>query len=926
MTAPPLATPPGVQHPPASRDGRAWHAQRIIDVADALSTGFSGISSREAQARLTRFGRNRLEPPPPPSWLEVFLRQFRSPLIYVLLGAAAVAMALGEFSDAAFIGAVLLVNAVIGFINESKAEHEVRALAQLVRTRARVKRDGHAVEIDGEEVVPGDLVLLESGARVSADVRLTQTHGLRVDESLLTGESVPVTKESDDVLPAATALAERRNMIFAGTVVVSGRGAGLVVATATDTQVGAIATDLASIDAAPPPLVLRMKRFAQVIGWAAIGLAGILVLLGTAVGLPFEEVLLSAIALAVSAVPEGLPIALTVALAVAVSRMARRRVVVRHLPAVEALGSCAVIATDKTGTLTRNELTVERVVAGTDTVMVTGTGYTPVGDLQRDGRIVIAAEHPRMLRLVRAGCLANEASLVRREDHADTWEWSGDPTDVALLALAIKAGCDPGQMAAAHDARASVPFEPERRYAASYHATDGHGLTCVKGAPERVLQMCNLELDERTGDPRALDRVAAQARADDLMREGYRVIAIADAETPEALAEGAAPPEPSDLVLLGLVGMTDPPREGVSDALVCCRAAGIHVVMVTGDHPTTAAAIAERIGMAPRLAPVLHGEELAGMTDEDLQRNIGRYHIISRATPDDKLRIVRAWQAAGAYVAVTGDGVNDAPALRQANIGVAMGRSGTDVAREAAELVLTDDNFASIVSGIEEGRVAYDNVRKVVYLLVSTGAGEVLLVTSALAMGLGVPFTAVQLLWLNLVTNGIQDVALAFEAGQPGVLDRPPRASKERIFNRIMIERTVLAGLVFGLVGLAGWAWWTATGYSVAAARNMVVQLFVLFEILHIGNSRSETVSLFRLSPFKNPVLLVGTMTALGVHLAATHTPFLQRVLGLMPISAMEWVQLVAFASPILLVMELHKWFRRRWPLQGTHRSKEGAP
>jgi P-type Ca2+ transporter type 2C len=875
------------------------------------------MTTAEAAQRLERYGPNRLEPPPPPSVWKLLLRQFQSPLIYVLVGAAVLALALGEVSDAGFIAAVLIVNAIIGFANEAKAEREVRSLSQLVRTRARVRRDGHSVEIDSEKVVPGDVLLIESGMKVSADARLEESRSLRIDESLLTGEAVPVAKEAGATFPDDAPLAERSNMIFAGTVVAAGRGLALVVATGASTEVGAIAAGLKTVDAQPPPLIVRMRRFAHVIGWAAIGLSAVMVLLGVSVGLPLTEVLLSAVALAVAAVPEGLPIALTVALAVAVARMARRGVVIRHLPAVEALGSCAVIATDKTGTLTRNELTVERVIAGDRRYEVSGVGYAPIGALEHQGQPVVLPEHPRLFRLLRAAALANEAALVRDAAARDGWDWSGDPTDVALLSVAVKAGADPSELARSHEQRGSIPFESERRYAASFNEAARGALVCVKGAPEDVLAMCTSEAGDDDSGDRPLDASRVRAAVDEAMSAGYRVLAVAEGETAELPVGGAMPSMPQDLTYLGLVAMTDPPRQGVPEAIARCDQAGIHVLMITGDHATTAAAIAERIGLAPPGAAVLTGTEIAAMEDADLTEAIEAYRIVARATPADKLRVVRAWQERGAYVAVTGDGVNDAPALRQAHLGVAMGRSGTDVAREAAELVITDDNFASIVAGVEEGRVAYDNVRKVTYLLVSTGFGEIVVVISAMVLGLGIPFTAVQLLWLNLVTNGIQDVALAFEAGEPGALERPPRPARERIFNRMMVERTLLAGAVFGGVGLWVWHGLLAQGLSDAAARNLLVQLFVLFEIFHIGNARSETTSMFRLSPMRNPVLLAGTTAALGVHLIALYTPALQGLLGIQPISIAEWIFLAGYAALIIAVMELHKWARRRWPLGG---------
>ena len=595
-----------------------WHSTSRARFEETLHANAAGLTSHEAAERLARLGPNRLDAPPPPSRWKILLRQFESPLVYVLIGASVLALALGELSDAAFIAVVLVINALIGFFNESRAERQVRALSRLVRTRARVIRDGHATDIDSELVVPGDLLLLESGMRVSADTRLVEAHGLRIDESLLTGESLPVTKDDDGTMPAETPLAERRNMAFAATVIASGRGSGLAVATAGRTEVGAIAAALTGIDVQPPPLIVRMRRFAHVIGLAAVGLAALMVAVGLAMGEPFTELLLSAVALAVSAVPEGLPVALTVALAVAVSRMASRGVVVRHLPAVEALGSCGVIATDKTGTLTRNELTVERLLAGPHQYEATGIGYAPEGSLLLTARPVVLREAPHLFRLLRAGCFANEASLVRYGEDQHAWSLSGDPTDVALLSAALKTDCDPSGFQQDHELRATIPFEPEWRYAASYHTLGGGGLVCVKGAPERVFAMCSSYLD---GDleMRPFDATSAREAVDPLMRLGYRVLALADAETTEPLARGTPAPEPAGLVFLGLVAMTDPPREGVTEAMARCHDAGIHVVMVTGDHATTAAAIADRVGLASRDAQVLEGRTIAAM-DEDVNR------------------------------------------------------------------------------------------------------------------------------------------------------------------------------------------------------------------------------------------------------------------------------------------------------------------
>jgi magnesium-transporting ATPase (P-type) len=893
----------------------AWHALDSAAISSQLEAPLTGLTDREAAERLVGVGPNRIEPARATPYWVLLIGQFRSPLIYVLLCAGAVALALGELADALFIVAVLLLNALIGFVNEFRADREVRSLANLITPRARVHRSGRALDVDAESLVPGDLLLLEGGVRVSADVRLIEEHDLRVDESLLSGESLPVEKSAECVLPEATTLAERRNMAFAGSMATIGRGLGMVVATGGRTELGAIASQLGSVKREPPPLLVRMERFARRIGAAALVLCGVLVMVGLARGQPLAEVLLAAIALAVSAIPEGLPVALTVTLAVAVSRMAKRGVVVRHLPAVEALGSCAVIATDKTGTLTRNQLTVEQIIVRDRVFEVTGVGYSPDGELLCDGRQVVLPEERWLFRLARAACLANEASLTRREDEPQGAEWSGDPTDVALLSFGMKAGLDPVTLVETHAPLSSIPFESERRYMATFHELGAGGLVCVKGAPERVIEMCEFEPGGDGGDCRALDREAALESVEQAMRQGYRVLAIADAETAEAMDTNEPAPSPSGLVLLGLVAMTDPPRPQVAQAVASCRSAGIRVVMVTGDHAITARSVGERIGLSDPGDDVLSGEEISRLARDELDARVQNVSVVARATPAEKLLVVEALKRRGEFVAVTGDGVNDAPALRRADIGVAMGREGTDVAREAADLIITDDDFSSIVAGVEEGRFAYDNVRKVTYLLISTGLGEVLAVIGALAMGLPVPFTAVQLLWLNLVTNGIQDVALAFEPGEPGALDRPPRPPRQGLFDRLMVERTLLGGAVFGGLGLFCFSSWIAEGRSLDEARGLLVQLFVLFEILHIGNSRSEKTSMFRLNPVSNPILLVGTVAALGVHVLAIYTPFLQSLLGLQALVLDDVLRLALIASSIIVVMEIHKEFRRRHPL-----------
>ncbi len=868
-----------------------WHALPTPDVLLALGADTGGLTAAQAAARLAEHGPNELpHRAPPPFWL-VFIRQFHNPLIYILMAAAIVALLMQEYTDAGFIFGVLMLNAVIGSLQEWKAEKANQALQQLIVTKAAVVRDGDACEMAARELVPGDVVLVESGNRIPADMRLLGAHGLDVDESLLTGESLAVSKDPAWLPVADAPLGDRRNMLFAGSVVSRGRGRGVVVATGVRTKVGELALDVSGRPAGKPPLLQRLEKFTRVIGMVVLVSSALVALLGVLVQhRPPSEMFLVAVALAVSAIPEGLPIALTVALAVATSRMARRGVVVRKLAAVEGLGSCTLIASDKTGTLTANELTVRVVVPpGGGELLVSGVGYDPVGTVEGDKA---GSFEP----LVRAGALCNEATLHKSDGG---WVHRGDPTDVALLVLAHKAGLDVTGLSARHALMNQIAFEAEHKYAATWHRSPGGDvLCCVKGAPERVAQMC-ADMPPDWAD------VAAG-----LATRGFRVLALADLVQPDVTTTGV-PPAPVRMRFLGFVGMIDPLRAGVKEAIEGCQRAGIRVAMVTGDHPVTALAIARELGFAQDRSQVIAGDELETLSAAQLADSINTTRVFARTSPQQKLRIVEAAHAAGDFVAVTGDGVNDAPALRAANIGVAMGKSGTDVAREAAELVISDDNFATIVAGVEEGRVAYDNVRKVIYLLVSTGAAELFLVLLAVGTGLPIPLLPVQLLWLNLVTNGIQDVALAFEPKEGDVLNRAPRRPRERIFNRLMIERTVLAALVMGGLGFGWFYYLLEAGWSEADARNSLLLLFVLFENVHIGNCRSETRTLFKINPFSNRVLIAGTAAAFLLHLGMMYLPAGQALLRTSPVSIEMWAITLGLALSLVLVMELHKLVRR---------------
>lgn len=882
---------------------RAYHALPATEVLTSLETTASGLTSSEVARRRAQFGPNVLPTSEPTPILRAFLAQFRNPLIYILGLAGAVSLAIGEGTDAGFIFGVLVINAIIGALQEHKAEQSSRALARLLTVRATVMRDGEPRDLDAEELVPGDVVALESGQRVPADLRLLRAHGLEVNESLLTGESLAAEKDAGWRGPDNAPVGDRRNMAYAGAVVVRGRAKGVVVETGLRTLVGRLAEDVTEREAGKPPLLVRLERFTRVIGIVVL-LAAILVgVIGVVFrGFSVAEMFFVAVALSVSAIPEGLPVALTVALSVATTRMARRKVIVRKLASVEGLGSCTLIATDKTGTLTCNELTVRRLlVADGRALDIEGQGYEPTGGITLRGEPIVAGEHPSLQELARAAVLCNEGHLA--SSGAGGWTHRGDPTDVALLVMAHKLGWTREAALDAHAPVQEIPFEPERKYSASVHHAGGGALMVVKGAPERVLEMCSFE-----GDEEAM-RADWSARATALASDGYRVLALAERTLPEVPDAEAAPVEPRELRFLGFVGMIDPLRSGVREAIERCRAAGVSVTMITGDHPRTALAIGRELGLAHTADEVVSGADLVDVSVERLRSIVGRTRIFARVSPAQKLDIVKAAKAAGHFVAVTGDGVNDAPALREANIGVAMGKDGTDMAREAAELVIADDNFATIVGGIEEGRIAYANVRKVIFLLVSTGAAEVVLVLLSIAGGTPLPLLPVQLLWLNLVTNGIQHVGLAFEPGEGGVLSQPPRAPSERIFDRLMIERTVIAALVMGVVGFGAFVVMLAQGYDEAMARNGLLLLMVLFENVHVGNSRSETSSLFRLAPWRNPLLLAGTASAFLLHLGAMYFPPARSILGTAPVPLADWTLLVVLALTIAVASELHKFF-----------------
>ena len=882
----------------------ACHAETGNSVLLALGTSRHGLSHQEAAARLADYGANTLPQTKPPGMAQVFGRQFKSPLIYILVAAAILSLLIQEWSDAGFIIAVLLINAIIGTIQEFSAQRAASALNKLVTTQCRVLREGDTYEIDAEELVPGDMVLLNSGDRIPADIRLLDSYDLESDESLLTGESQTVQKAADRVLDSDTFLGDRINMLFAGTLVVRGRGHGVVVNTGFSTELGHIAADVLGKAPAKAPLLVRMEAFTQrvaiIVGVAALVMAGI----ALSRGMPLSEIFLLAVALAVSAIPEGLPVALTVALANGMRRMAHRNVIIRRLVAVESLGSCTFIATDKTGTLTANKLTTRRIIfPNHEELEVTGEGNTPEGTLLTSQGTPPIEPNPLLLRLCQAAVLTNDAFLGHRNHD---WVSHGDAVDVALLVMAHKAGIVQTESLNAAPEQGSIPFESTRLFSASLNEINGETQAFAKGALESLLPMCT-QMATSTGDT-ALNQELIVGQTHALASQGFRVLALASGNIKLAPGEGFSEEHLQELTLLGLVGMIDPLRTEAKAAVIACRKAGIEVAMVTGDHPATAFAIAQELELADHASQVVTGPELNQAKDAAAFDQLTRQaRVFARVDPRQKLDIVESLQRNGHFVAVSGDGANDAPALRAAQVGAAMGKSGTDVARETASLIITDDNFSSIVAGVEEGRVAYANVRKVIFLLISTGAAELVLFSLALFTGQPLPLLAVQLLWLNLVTNGIQDVALAFEPAEGDELQRPPRSPQEPIFNRLMVERVIISALVIGSTAFLLFQWLLNHGYSLDEARNGTLLLMVLFENIHVFNSRSETRSVFRHNPLRNPILLIGTLMAQLVHISAMYTPWINDVLHIQPVSPQLWLELLGLALIVLVIMELHK-------------------
>ncbi len=968
-----MNTPSG--EAPVPPPAESWHALSAQEVLDHLKVREDGLSSAEAAVRRTQYGPNQLDEAPRPSFFKMLWEQFNNFIVMLLIVASIISAILGEWVDASAIMAIVVLNAILGIIQERRAEEALAALKKLAAPEARVLRDAHHLTISSLDLVPGDVVFLEAGNHVPADLRLLEAINLEIDESALTGESLPVHKNASMKLEQDIPLGDRRNTAFMGTTITYGRGRGVVTSTGMRTELGLIATMLQSVENEETPLQRRLDQLGKILGWGAlaicalvfvvavvkntdlslVGGAGLLAYLQSAKN-ELVNFFLVAVSLAIAAVPEGLPAVVTISLALGMREMIRRHALIRRLASVETLGSATVICSDKTGTLTQNEMTVTRVWVDGQSVQVTGSGYSRRGEFLVDGKPVdLMKQYPAILTALWVGALNNDADLEPLEGDPDSYRIVGDPTEGCLLVAAAKAGPVHVDLASAYPRLNEVPFDSERKRMVTVHDVlhphpedlspyydaqkRGWDVIAVKGAPDVVLDLCT-HYQTKKDKARALDQKAKKAilqANDDMTRDALRVLAMAYRDVPEAEKDVEALER--DLIFVGLIGMMDPAREEVKPALAKAIQAGIRTVMITGDYPNTARAVAETIGLLQPGHQVLTGADVDRMSDDVLRSEIEQVDVFARVSPEHKLRIVDALQADGEVVAMTGDGVNDAPAIKRANIGVAMGITGTDVAKETADMVLTDDNYASIVDAVEQGRIIYDNIRKFVYFLLSSNVAEIMVIFLATLAGLPTPLTAIQLLWLNLITDGAPALALAMEKGDPDIMKLKPRPKNESILNApmrtgILIQTIVQTSAVLGAFAL-GLLWeLQALGHGLPSGANplayllhfdwrsvdlealrtsetMAFMTLSLCELFRAYTVRSERSSLFRIGVFSNKWMQYAVGSSILLLLLVCTLPFLQAVFNTHFMSGREWLVVLSLSLLPAIVEEIYKLFQR---------------
>lgn len=892
----------------------AWHALEESEVANLLGVDFRhGLSPSEVKERRQTYGSNRLTARPGiPEWKR-FAQQWQQPLIYILLAAAAVTFALQEYVDSSVIFLVVLINAIVGYLQESRAEKAIEALAQMTPTEAVVRRDGHTFKLPAPDLVPGDIVLLQTGDKVPADLRLFRSKGLQADESALTGESLPTSKGTS-LMDMNTLMADRSNIAYAGTLITHGQAEGVVWATGDNTETGRIAGLIHGADSLSTPLTRKIQQFSKVLLVAILILSTLTFVVGLSRGENAVEMFMAAVALAVGAIPEGLPAAVTITLAIGVNRMAKRRAIIRKLPAVETLGSTTVVCSDKTGTLTENQMTVKAIFAGDNLFELTGTGYNPEGNILLGQHAADLKAHHALHECLLAGLLCNDSQIVEEDGN---WKIQGDPTEASLIVAAAKAGICESEWTPVHQRIDSIPFESEQQYMATLHTHQSPGQRIIfkKGAIERLIDRCQDMLSD-DGQTRDLDIKKICETAEGMAGKGMRVLAITRRFTHGDHAELNHEHVKEGLTFIGLVGMIDPPRKEAIASVAKCQSAGVQVKMITGDHIITAKAIANELGLrSPDGGELMAvtGGELAETSDLDLPELVKQASVFARVAPEQKLKLVRTLQDMGHVVAMTGDGVNDAPALKQADIGIAMGITGTEVAKGAADMLLTNDNFSSIEAAIEEGRGVFDNLTKFIVWTLPTNAGEGLIILTAILLGTALPVLPLHILWINMSTAILLGLMLVFEPKESNLMQRNPRDPKKPIltstmFLRISMVTCIMLTGAFGLFLLERKIW----GTDLAEARTIAMNVIVMVEAAFLLNCRSLTHSLFKVGTFTNKWIYMGMGTMLLAQLAITYLPWANSVLQTAPLGLGAWVRILGIGVMTFLIVETEKWIRMR--------------
>lgn len=896
---------------PALANLKKPYAMEVAEVAEALASDpQQGLSEAEAAERLERFGANQLPEQKKPSSLKRFLLQFNDILIYVLLAAAVLTAALGHWIDTAVILAVVVINALIGFIQEGKAEKALDSIRGMLTTKAVVVRDGKQSKIPMEELVPGDRVLLRAGDRVPADLRIVQARSLRIEEAALTGESVPTSKRVEPSEEEAT-VGDRNSMAFSGTIVTSGRGAGLVVATGANTELGRISQMVADAAALQTPLTRQLARFGKVL--TAVILAMSVAILAVAIAIhrmPLAEAIMAVVGIAVAAIPEGLPAIVSITLALGVLTMAQRNAIIRKLPAVETLGSVSVICSDKTGTLTKGEMTAASVVTRKGLATVSGLGYEPEGEVRLGKSVTSPKDGSPLALLIEVGVLCNDSRL---REKGGRWSIEGEPTEGALIVLGAKFGFDREALESQNPRLDTLPFDSEHKFMATLHRGEPQNRILMKGAPEPVLQRCTQQLGAE-GELEPLDEEFWHTKMEDIAERGERLLAFAYKLSD--IDEVDFRDVEAGLVFLGFVGIIDPPRDEAIAAVEECRQAGIQVVMITGDHAKTATAIAERIGLDTK-EPAVTGARLEKMDQEELKTHAARVTVFARTSPEHKLRLVQALQAKGKIVAMTGDGVNDAPALKAADVGVAMGIKGTEAAKEAAEMVLADDNFATIAYAVGEGRKIYDNIRKTIWFILPTNGAQALVIIAALLIGGILPITPTQILWVNMITAVTLGLALAFEPAEKDVMKRPPRNPREPLVTKLALWRIAFVSVIIMIGTVSIFEYSVMQGYSMEVARTLAVGAIISAQAFYLLNSRFATDSSLRLDVlWRNRAVAIAIGIVVLAQLGLTYLPFMNTVFGTEPVSAYFWLPILGVGLAVFFLVEIEKAIIRRMRAQ----------